>query len=115
MDTFGRLYQGQPSGSVAELLYTVPADFSAIVKDVEAINISGTDDDITIWIVPPLETVDDEWIWRPSTTIAPGGSITFEGSKTLEEEVEIWAQCASGGGQINVIITGMEVDLTSNV
>lgn len=112
MDTFGRFYQGQPSGTGAQLLYTVPANFAAMVKDIEVINIGDDDGEFMLWIVGPSDTLDDEWIVRPATTVVAGGSAEWQGSRTLEEGVEIWGECV--GGPLNMIITGMGVDLTAN-
>lgn len=110
MDRYTRLYQGQPLGTGATLLYGVPLNFAAIVMDVECVNIGTDDNEVTIWIVPPTETVLDEWIWRPPTTVRAGESIVWEGSKCLEVDVELWGECV--GGTTNVIITGLEVDET---
>lgn len=110
MDTFGRLYQGQPSGTGPELLYIVPTNFAAILKDIEVINIGSGDGEFTIWITPPSLGIDDEWIWRPATVLAEGDSVCWEGSRTIEEDVGIWAENLTG--TLNFILTGMEVDLT---
>lgn len=109
-DHYKRLYQGQPVASSAVLLYTVPTDYSAIVMDYEVINVGVDDGEVILWIVPPTETVDDEWIWRPLTTIEVGASIAWEGSKALEADVELWAE--TFGAALNLIVTGMEVDET---
>lgn len=107
-------YQGQPgSGSSPTQLYVVPLDptFSAILRDVEVVNIGDADDFIQFWLVPTGESVEDQWIWRPYTRLDPGESITWEGSRNLDAGYEIWAQVVTGG-LLNVIVSGMEVDET---
>lgn len=113
-DRFTRLYQGMP-GSASALIYNVPTNYSAIIKDVEIINIDpigGNSDSITIWILPPtVTTPSDQYIWRPSTEIGPSEELTWQGSKSLEADCSIYVEVVSAD-VLTIMITGMEVDET---
>jgi hypothetical protein len=110
-DAWKRLYQGQPGTSAAEL-YDVPDGFAAIIKHAEIVNVHASSSDvITLWILPPaVGATADQYIWLPATSLAPGERLTFNGSLSLEADCAIWADVADGA-ELNVLITGMEVDV----
>lgn len=112
-DHYGMLYQGQPDDAAPDTLYTVPADYSVIVKDLEAFPFDGVSvDTLTIWLVPDGETVGDEFVWFPTEEISETGRLEWSGSKCLQTGYALVAQ--SGAGAIlNVMISGMAVDETA--
>ena len=111
MDSFQTFDQRTLVGSGPELLYEVPANFAAIIKTFELVNIGADDDTVTIWSVPDGETVADEWIWRPPTAIEPTGELTFVGSMALEAGRSVWAE-SDGTSILNSILAGLLVDET---
>lgn len=118
MDHFTRLYQGQPD-SGGDLLYTVPTNYSAIIRDIEAINIEDEDGDsdwIIIWLLPPgITSPDDAYIIRPLIELGPGESAQWTGSRAIEEDCSLYAQTGVGTGStgiLNLVVTGVEVDET---
>lgn len=109
-DHYGMLYQGQPDDAAPDELYTVPADYSVIVKDLEAFAYDGAGvDSITVWLVPDGETVGDEFVWIPTAVIDNGDRIEWSGSKCLQAGYVIVAQTGVGG-ILNLMISGLAAD-----
>jgi hypothetical protein len=106
------LFNGQLAGTGATLLYTVPADSSAVAKQGAACNVSGAAVTFSLGIVPSGGSWDGTHTIISAWAIEPGNSLPltdYLAGACLNAGDMIYAQ-ASAAVAINVLITGTVIN-----
>lgn len=101
--TFKTLYQGQP-GTGATLLYTAPAGWQAVIKQIRAVNATQNQPS-TIALYKNGSTAAN--MIQPAVPLAPGEFAEDDGTMTLAPGDTLYA-IAGNAATITVTISGVE-------
>lgn len=98
-----KFYGGVLSGSGPDLIYTVPAGTTAVVKEMHFSNVAAASATITFWQGGSA----DANLLRPATPIGVGESGTYQGALTLAAGDTLYAE-ASAASAIALQVNGIE-------
>jgi len=101
----------QAVGSLAEILYTVPVDTTAIIKDIQLCNNSNTNCYITIWFVPNNSINSDENVIFKEWVIPSNNFYHWNGYQVLDTPGDTIMALSEEMDKITVSISGAELKI----
>jgi len=102
------LGQAQIASGSNTTLYTVPASTTAIVKDMQIVNTTGSSATITIWLDPDGTTADDTTALIKDWAVPANDFLHWSGFKVMEAGATIKATAGTASA-ITVTIDGAEI------
>ena len=86
------LVQGVLLQDTPTLLYTVPADTSAVMRAITAANLDSGTHQLTVYLVPAGGSADPETTILPAIAITTAQTVIDDDVHVLEEGDMIWAK-----------------------
>ena len=102
-----RLYQGQP-GTSATTLYTVPSGKKVILKQIHVCNVTGTDANFTLSLVPSGGSQSNNNRLFASFNV-PANGVFVEDFNQVMNSRDFLSGLQSTSGAITLTISGIEV------